>query len=162
MTDYSSIPPVVLQRAAERGTAVHEAIAGVITPEQLPSQWHGYLKAARRWEEVNLAKYAWHEERFFNHEIGITGQLDALMVRPTRLVLIDWKTPVVYSPSWDIQMNAYMKLLEWNGCSVEEAWVVQLSKNGTYTQTIVQKDPAKWTYFLTLLSIYKETPWSRA
>ena len=154
MTDFSAIPAHILQGAADRGTAVHEAIAGIVALETLPSQWHGYVRAAREWERTQCFGYTWQEKRLYDKDLMITGQMDALLVSGE---LVDWKTSARWSPSWEIQMNAYMKMLQKNGHDVHKAVIVQLMKDGTYKATSVKEDPSKWHTFLCLLSIYKET-----
>ena len=156
MGGYEHIDPSVLQKAAERGSAVHEAIAGSISCKDLPIQWHGYYEAYVEWHEVAEPDYVFQEKRLYDDDLMITGQMDAVARIQDKLILLDWKTSNKPSPSWDIQMNAYMRMLQKIGHSVHEAWIVLLSRMGRYQVIKVPYQAQLWHEFLSLLSMYRE------
>lgn len=133
----SHIDPIVLERKTILGTAVHQAIAGFFCgiPSVLTDEEGGkYFSSFLLWNSVRKPVVFDFEQRLYDHDLMITGCVDAILRFPDSndLVLIDWKTS--YNPdklNWPLQASFYMSLLAKNGISdVTKATFVKLDKFG--------------------------------
>lgn len=105
--DFSKIPPDVLKRAGERGSAVHKAIedflnSGMKTMPQLDIEYYSYWDQFTKWREerTNLLNIFGTEIRIISEKLGCKGIIDCIaefknIDRDTTdpvIALIDWKT----------------------------------------------------------------------
>ena len=133
-TDFSKIPPDVLQRAADRGTDVHAActtFAKGLPVMGLPVELRGYFDSYRRWFEQIVQEVILVEERLFDEANGYCGQIDLLVkTKQGEVVLVDLKTPIALSKSWKLQIASYRHLLEMNGYHPDRCGSLRLSPDG--------------------------------
>jgi len=128
--DFSAIRPDVLEHAAERGTAVHVAIAtycqGLWVPA-LAAERQGYFDSFRRWFDRYVRDVGNVEQDLTDTEYGFHGHPDAYL----RIngsddgCLIDWKTPATVSLSWRPQTAAYRHLT-----GADRNMAIRLKANG--------------------------------
>lgn len=124
----------MLQAAAERGTAVHEACAmhaqgmwSFVTPPAIV----GYVDSFRRWFDKIVGEVLLVEERLFDEANGYCGQIDLLVsTKGGELWLVDLKSPVTLSKSWRVQIASYKNLVEINGHKLDRAGSLRLRKDG--------------------------------
>lgn len=123
--DFSNIPPDVLRRAGERGSAVHKAIEEFLKSDmmkipQIDLEYLGYWDQFKTWlaERTYLGKIYGVEIKIISDTVGCKGIIDCIAEfknkddDKTRVALIDWKT----SSRLDMfrtkcQMQLYYELL---------------------------------------------------
>ncbi|MFP4087737.1 MAG: hypothetical protein ACLFUL_13190 [Desulfobacteraceae bacterium] len=118
-SDFSRIPPDVLQRAAARGTEVHglcAAIAKGLYSVKIPEGCGGYVNSFRSWFK-NVQDVLLVETRLKDPVYQYHGTPD-LVVRlkgDSTPRLIDLKTPAALGLLWAAQIAAYERLFTANG-----------------------------------------------
>lgn len=115
-SDFSHVPPGVLQAASERGTAVHNACFAYaqglpqisIRPDVAP-----YVESFIRWFDRVVDYVILCEQRITDERFGYHGEPDLLvMSKHQEVILIDVKTPVTKIKPWRVQLAAYKNLCE--------------------------------------------------
>lgn len=137
MNDFSKIDPRVLEAKCSIGVSVHEVIEQDIKGEfgwPIPGG-EGYFESYLRWKKRINPKFIQSEERYFDDELMITGQIDALADIDSVLrlpLLIDFKTSAQESKeTWPMQAHLYSYLLNKNGMVVHPKQIfIKLDKNG--------------------------------
>lgn len=151
LKDRSEINQMVLKDKADIGTEVHSNIHmdwigvpasfamfavrrpfdGHMIREELRGE--GYFNSYLTWKDGRDLPYKIMEERFYDDELMITGQVDALIQTESGLQLIDFKCS--YAPEleiWPMQAHFYYYLLMRNGIDVVPNFVfMQLKKDGS-------------------------------
>lgn len=135
-SDFSQIDPAVLANKCRIGTNVHEAIADDIE-QRFPcpdADAMGYFNSFSAWNDQLKPVFLQSEQRYYDHEKMITGQIDALIrLRGWNLpVLVDFKTSAQESKeTWPMQAHLYNFLLKANGIAVNPTYLfVKLNKMG--------------------------------
>ena len=135
-SDFSHIDPEVLQRKAEIGTQVHEAISDDINmrfPVVSPSS-QGYLDSYLKWRHETNPIFLQSESRYFDDTKMLTGCIDALAILQgsSEPVLVDFKTSAQESREvWPMQAHLYDYLLRCNGIDPDTRFLfVKLNKWG--------------------------------
>ena len=77
--------------AADRGNAIHDAIAKAIKGEDFEEQWKPYVEAVFPHIKV-LGKAAWTERVLVNAEAGYAGRADIGIETELHEVILDFKT----------------------------------------------------------------------
>ncbi len=142
--DFSGIDEGVLNRKAELGTRVHEAIQQEIAGEMesLPQSETGYLESWKRWCAVLDPQFVQSEKRYFDDQRMITGCIDALARFPSeeKLVLVDWKTSANESPvTWPMQAHLYFYLACGEHALQKRFLFVKLDRNSNLPQVFHYK-----------------------
>ncbi len=161
---YDSVPKQTLEKAAERGTAVHALCSAIakgawITDGMIPKELVGYIHSFRMFEDKFVEDYQIMEERFTSKQFGYTGQIDLLILDMNKEpVLVDLKTTSTKPKTHRIQLAAYQNLLAENNLYVESAMIVYLDREGHNPQ-IVEIDDNEFDdemrIFLSALDCYK-------
>lgn len=152
-SDYSHIDPKVLANKARIGTEVHQAISDCLNDEFpiLGKDCKGYFESFLCWKDSFRQIFHRSEERFFDDELMICGQIDALCLYPEFKMpcLVDFKTSVRENYEvWQMQAHLYIYLLEKNGVGNEGfAQFVKLNRYGNkpdvftypYLQSVMDK-----------------------
>lgn len=149
LSDFSSIPTEVIQHKGLIGTWTHLAIDDEIhgrypyIPIELRREVEPYFYSFLRWRDRLNIKFIETSKRYYNDEIMVTGELDALIMYegnelPT---LIDYKTSASENPiSWPRQAHFYHYLIEAHGKKVRPAFCfIKLSKTGSLPKVIEYK-----------------------
>jgi hypothetical protein len=131
--DYSMIPQEVLQAAAHRGTAVHQAMhlyaKGTLDPESIDPAIAGYVAAGIRFHEESRLTIAHAEQMVFHEQYRYAGMFDLDCVIEDELLLCDYKTGIVLD-GHRAQLAAYLncrpKPRRWRRAAV------QLNEDGSY------------------------------
>ena len=123
--DFSNIPPDVLKRAGERGSAIHKAIeeflnSDMMTIPTIDFEYYPYWDQFKLWlkERTHIGKIYGTEIRIISEKLGFKGIIDCIAEfknkdqDETKVALIDWKT----SSNLDLfrtkcQMQLYYELL---------------------------------------------------
>jgi len=136
-TKFDQIPTTILQAKAEIGTNVHEAIVNSnlglpLCP--LTEREHKYLDSYLKWEELMEPTFLSSEQRLYDEDLMMTGQVDAIVSFPGRQEgrIIDFKTSLnANESSWCIQLGWYYLLCKKNSIQVNRnAFIVQLKDTG--------------------------------
>ncbi len=146
--DFGTIPQGVLDNKAEIGTNVHEAINMHVLGLPLPimtEREHKYFDSYLKWEEGHEPTFLCTEQRYYDDDLMLTGQVDAIVSFPGRSQgrILDFKTSSKESPlHWPIQAGWYRLLAMKNSLEVSDTThMLQLRDNGS---------PAKlYTYVIT-------------
>lgn len=139
LNDWSGIDPTVLARKAQIGTNVHKYIeeynAGSfpIPPDESLGYFDSYIRWAKEWNPKIIKA----EERYFDEDWMITGQIDMLIQTDLSfeggpgLTLIDFKTSANPSPTWPLQAHLYHHLASKAGLELSKRMLfIQLDKRG--------------------------------
>lgn len=112
--DFSMIPQDVLQNAARRGTAVHEALAllddEALDEETVGEEIHGYLMAYLRFKRESGFQPALIEHRSWHPVHRYAGTLDRTGTIGNDNIVLDFKTGVML-PGYRLQLAAYQAFL---------------------------------------------------
>lgn len=151
-SSLQNIPEDVLKRAADRGTRVHEAcdalILGIgIKPDE---EIKGYVESFRKWYPKDFID---KPDRFYCDKYMITGECDGIYKDGEDLVLVDFKTPIRESSTWNIQLSAYAYLARNEGYPISRIEVLKLDKQGKEPKVYVYED--QFEVFLGCLSAYR-------
>lgn len=131
-SDFSSVPPGVLENAANRGTRVHQAclckVRGLWSMPE--SDVEPFLSSFLRWlpsVEVIDAEF-----ELTDSALGLVGHPDLLVKfrGDSSLSIVDLKTPTQYNPIWRPQLAAYKYLAEHNGRVISRICSLRLSRQG--------------------------------
>lgn len=156
--NYSGISEKVLDRAASKGTSVHNSIEiyvkyGIIdvNPEH-KSYFDGFLDW---WEEVQ-PEVVGSEIRVYHKILQYAGTIDLLCYINGKLTLVDFKTTSSVSDmSCGIQLEAYAKALESHGIVVEDKMILHLKRDGKHRCIHYPANDAKrWKVFGALKTVY--------
>lgn len=137
ISDLSTVPAHILEKARQIGTAVHEAAQfldeGDLDMESLDPSIVGYMVGYQRFREEHEFKATLIEHRMVGEVDGMAYgmTLDRLgrMKGYDCEVLLDIKTSSRPSASWAIQTAAYV---DGYGCGDPFRLVVHVSKDGTF------------------------------
>jgi hypothetical protein len=155
------VPPDVLEAAAERGTAVHEACAAYASSLfwPCPEELEGYFKSFVHWYDRFVVEVYAVEERVEHPKLGYCGHLDfcGLIsgVRPKPVMaVIDYKTPFSESRSWHCQTQAYVEASK-EKYGAEIGGYLRLRKDGSLPVMGWVENPAQaFNAFCGALSAY--------
>jgi len=157
-SNYGGIPEYVLQRAADRGTAVHQAIDiyldyGVI---DIDPRYSEYVDAFLKWMgEVNPTIIA-TEQAIYHPSMMYCGTADCVCEIGGKTVLIDYKTTsTVHDKLVRVQLQAYESALVEHGIKIEEKRILQLKSGGEYAEYIYPAmDTEAWRVFTALKTVH--------
>ncbi len=132
-SDYSMVPPHILERKRQIGTAVHAAIdldlKGELDEESIHPAWEGYFKGWRKFKAESGFVIESSEQRIFSEKYQYAGTLDLVGELPSGPALIDTKTTVILMPSVGPQTAAYAEGI---GRPRIKRYALQLTPDGLY------------------------------
>lgn len=134
---YEKVPEVILNYAADRGTRIHEycdlyslnMLFGEVDEDCIL-----YVQAYINWFDENVEEVFSTEERLFSDELKIQGQIDliAKVKGYEGTSVIDIKSSLNLSKTYNLQTAAYRHLCEVNGTGISHRLIVQVKKDGTF------------------------------
>jgi len=149
LINFNGIDPGILKKAADFGTAVHQATAlddlGDLDEESLDPALKPYLEAWRGFR--GPMKFDAIEQPLCHPDYGFAGTPDRVKWN----TIYDIKTGTTVYPSTGIQLAGYSILA---GIPTARRLAVQLKADGTY-QVHEFKDRKDREIFLACLSVYK-------
>lgn len=160
-TGVYTIPKCFLEPAAERGTAIHTLIEGILSgfycePED---DKKSYIDAFKEFKSSILDKFIDSceeliiENRYYSMEMLVTGKMDVILCFKDETLIFDWKTSSKYSRSWELQGAAYEMILEENGFPNAHCTTVHLQKNGKFKT--YQTEKKHRSVFTDCLELYR-------
>lgn len=127
------IPEDILNRAAERGTLVHELCDQRIEGFDdlfIPDHVQGYIDSFSQWHTDDRV-YVKNPGRLYCDTYMITGESDCIYADDNDgLVLVDFKTSANEGKTWHLQGSAYKHLLRKEGYTISRIEFVKLDKDG--------------------------------
>ena len=149
------IDPNVLAHAAERGTKVHkicEAIVIGLGEIGVDDETRGYVESFKKWWEqgIDVVKM---EQRFWDDELCLTGQVDLIINTEDGLAIVDLKTSSKPSKTWPAQGAAYAYLAKKEGFDIKKIYFLHLNKQGNAPK--IYEYPINDNFFLSMFKIYK-------
>jgi hypothetical protein len=153
LTDFSRVPPAVLEAASQFGKAVHRACElddlGTLDEDSLDPALKPYLQAWRKFSAEHQVQWDVIEEPVYHATMRYAGTPDRFgLVNGVRTV-VDIKSTAQLYPAVGPQLSAYANaLLE----PFAIRMAVQLKADGTYVAK-TYKDPTDWPMFASLLTL---------
>ena len=162
-TDFSMIPPDVLQAAADRGSKVHAICAGIALGEWVPKpppELSGYISSFRQWFKY-VDKVWLVEEELVDRAYGFKGHPDlavSLIGDEDFIRVLDLKTPATKTPTWAAQIAAYNHLVggAFPGKEIRRSGTLRLRKDGRPPVLDEYQDSARdFQAFVSALTAWK-------
>lgn len=158
---YKGIPEKVLDRAADKGSAVHNAIENWLKFEiiDIPDEHKGYFDAFMDWWNVRKPVLIGSELRLFHKLMRYGGTGDLACIIDGKRNVVDYKTTYTLSEMMlRVQLEGYGQALASHGFVVEEKRGLQLKKDGTWKEEIFKaNDSIAWRTFGALKTVYDYT-----
>lgn len=155
---YRGVDEELLNRAAQRGTAVHNAIENYIKfgIEDIADEYRGYFEAFLKWYREKDVQPIATESIVYHKTLRYAGTADMPAIVDGRIICVDFKTSAsVNKMLTGIQLEAYAKAYESHGFGFDGKAILHLKANGTYSWVPYNKnDVESWGVFGALLTIY--------
>ncbi len=135
-SDFSKVPPEVLEKKKIIGQNVHVAIKDDVDGEfpVVSDEECGYFESYRKWYGRVLPEFIQSEKRYFCDKKMLSGCIDGLVIMPgsDAVVLIDFKTSAQESSeTWKMQAHLYYYLIKESGEKVSDKFLfIKLDKTG--------------------------------
>jgi len=169
-TNFDAIDPVVLHRAANRGTRVHRYCELHMLGEYYPQpeeELVGYIDSFIQWYDKIVEKLICTEQRIYNNQYKLTGAIDivAILKGDKSPTIIDIKTPASESKTWCLQTAAY-RLLYNSKMDVklhaDRRIALRLDKKGGYPKIHEYTENGRdLRLYLSALEVYKYFKYGR-
>lgn len=153
-TGLDKIPQDIVEKAADRGHKVHKICESIVLgfgDLGVDEQTKPYVDSFKQWLEMGHDIYQ-IEQRFFDDDLKITGQVDLLLKCKENVLIIDLKTSYKPSKTWPIQGAAYAYLARKNGLPVNQIQFLHLSKAGKFPK--IYEYPLNDKLFLSVVETY--------
>lgn len=150
-----AIDPDIVANAARRGTKVHQICEGIVQglgEIGVDDETWGYVESFKKWWGDGLDVAAM-EERFWDDELHITGQVDFIIREETGLTIVDIKTSSRPSKTWQAQGSAYAYLAKKTGYDINKIIFLHLNKHGKEPK--LYEYPIDDSFFLAILRVFK-------
>lgn len=155
---YGGIDETVLNAAAERGTAVHNAIENytLFGIDDIAPEYSGYLAAYKAWCNDFNPQPISTERKVYHKVLRYAGTSDLIAMIEGKRILVDYKTSATVNKMLTgIQTEAYAKAYESHDYPIDGKAILHLKKNGKYTWVYYDKnDSASWDVFGALLTVF--------
>ena len=154
---YQSISPEVLDQAASRGTAVHNAIENYLRfgIEDIDPRYAGYLEGFKKWWETRKPEVIATESRVYHKILRYAGTSDLLATISGRTTMVDYKTSAgVNTKLCDIQLEGYDRAYESHGVKIEDRMILHLTNDGGFSEVPFKRSAKSWSVFSALLTIH--------
>lgn len=153
---YGDVDPDVLDKAARRGTAVHNATENYakfgimdIEPDYEP-----YLMAFVKWWKRNNPVLLGSECRVYHKQLGYAGTSDLLCLIGDQVVLVDYKTSYqVNSMLCAVQLEGYDRAWESHGVKIDERKILHLKRDGNGDEIDFPRSMKCWKVLNALLTV---------
>lgn len=153
LTDFSRVPPHVLQAAADFGKAVHRACElddlGELDETTLDDALLPYLQAWRKFSAEHDVQWEQIERPVYHATMRYAGTPDRFGKVNGRPTVVDIKSTAQLYPSVGPQLAAYANALQ---NPYADRIAVQLKADGTYVAK-PYKDPTDWPVFASLMTL---------
>lgn len=137
---YGGVNKQSMMAAAERGTAVHNAIEiyNEYSVGDISDEYKGYLDAYIDWKSKNNVKVFRSEVKMYHKSDLYAGTADLLCEIDGKIFLVDYKTVSLiderHEKMYGVQLEAYAQALKSHGLAVEGKCVLHIKKDGTWRE----------------------------
>lgn len=156
---YGGIDEEVLNRAADRGTAVHNAIENYVKfgIEDIPPEHAGYFEGFLKWVKEHDVKPYGNEIRLYHKSLMYAGTADMAASVDGLDTLVDFKTSAsVQKMLCGVQLEAYDRAVQSHtgGKGFERKAILHLKRDGTYNMILFNSCEMEcWRVFTALLTV---------
>ena len=156
--EYGGVDERTLEKAANRGTAVHNAIENWLKFgfDDLDPEYHGYMDGFLNWWNLRKPKLIASEVRTYHRLLNYAGTVDLVAEIDGEINLIDFKTTSrLIEKNCKVQLEAYSKAMESHGIDIQKKRILHLSHDGKWQEPeYPAKDAEAWRVFGSLKCIY--------
>jgi hypothetical protein len=153
LTDFSRVPPHVLEAASNFGKAVHMACElddlGTLDEAALDPALAPYLQGWRKFSQDYAVEWDCIEEPIYHATMNYAGTPDRFGNVKGEFTVVDIKSTAQLYPSVGPQLSAYANA---KGNPFAKRLAVQLKADGTYVAK-PYTDPTDWPVFASLLTL---------
>ena len=153
---YKEVSPEILNKAANRGTIVHNACENyaLYGVEDICPEYAGYFAAFLNWWNENNPSPLATEVKVYHRILRYAGKADLLCLINGRVTLVDYKTSSqVNKMLCGVQLEGYDRAFESHGIKIEDRLILHLCRNGLYSAVPFEKSSKRWSVFSALLTI---------
>lgn len=154
---YGTVDRAVLNNAASRGTAVHNAIENWIDYgiEDITPELGGYFDGFLAWYQKFKPEILGSECRVYHKTLRYAGTVDLPCIIDGKQTMVDVKTTsALITMLARVQLEAYVRAYESHGEMFEQKAILHLKKDGTFTMELYpMRDREAWTTFSALLTV---------
>ncbi|MBQ4447399.1 MAG: hypothetical protein II897_03805 [Clostridia bacterium] len=156
---YKDVDEKILNEAANRGTAIHNAIENYILygVKDVPECYEGYFEAFRTWyKDMNPEPLA-TECRVYHKSLLYAGTADLPCLIDGKRILVDHKTSATVNRMLTgVQLEAYSKAYESHGFRFDGKAILHLMPTGKYQWVFYDRnDLESWEVFGALLTVHR-------
>ena len=133
---YGEADPIALQRAAEKGTAIHDALQTLDEKGEVEvdDEYAGYIQAYLKFREEHNVE--WEKIEWMLTNGMYAGRLDRYGLVDGVPCILDFKTTSriskLHELLYSVALTLYFKLVRFNGKIADKIYVLQLKSDGTY------------------------------
>ncbi len=157
-SEYGAIDRKVLQRAADKGTDVHNAIENWLKfgIEDISPENEGYFDAFMDWWEQRNPELIGSEVRVYHKLLRYAGTVDLIALIDGEVNLIDFKTThKLIEKNCGVQLEAYTQALASHGITIERKRILHLRKDGKWDDPqFPAHDAQRWRVFNSLKAVH--------
>lgn len=149
------LDPDVVANAARRGTQVHKICEGIIEglgELDVDDETRPYIESFKQWWSLGHDIVVL-EERFWDDDLEITGQVDMIINTPDGLAIVDLKTSSAPSKTWAAQGAAYAYLARLEKHDIKKIYFIHLLKTGKPAK--VYEYPLDHDFFFSIYRTWK-------
>lgn len=155
---YKDVDEEILNKAAARGTAVHNAIENytLFGITDIEPDYEGYFRAFREWWNEVKPKALGTECRVYHKVLRYAGTADMPVIIDGKRILVDFKTSAgVNRMLTGVQLEAYAKAYESHGVMFDGKAILHLKSDGKYSWMYYDKnDTESWEVFGALITVH--------
>ena len=155
---YRGIDEGVLNTAAERGTAIHNAIENFVRfeIEDIDPAFRGYFDGFLRWWEREKPVSIATERRIYHKYMRYAGTADMPCVIGGKLTCVDFKSSAqVVEMLCRPQLEAYARAFDSFGYKFDQKAIVHLKRDGNYAMEVYKaNDTEAWEVFGASLTLW--------
>lgn len=132
---YDRVDSYTLDKAAQKGSAVHDAIENYIKfgIDDIPTEHRGYFDAFIDWWNEYKPVVVGSEIRIYHKLMRYGGTVDLLCYINGELTLVDYKSTYVLSDmTCGVQLEGYAQAFASHGIRVQKKKILHLKKDGSF------------------------------
>ncbi len=155
--EYERVSEWTLRKAAERGTAVHNAIENYIKfgLDDTDPEYKGYMDSFHEWWAMSDPEVIGSEMRVYHKTLRYAGTIDLVAKIDGKVTLIDYKTTSrLMDKNLRVQLEAYAQALKSHGIEVERKMALHLKSEGWRAPEYDRMDPEALRVFTSLKCLY--------
>ena len=152
---YKTVDPDTLNRAARRGTAVHNALENYakFDIEDIDPDLRGYFDAFLNWWELRKPEVIATECRLYHKIMRYAGTADLICLIDGKVTLVDYKTSSqVNTKLCAVQLEGYDRAFESHGIKIDNRLILHLSKND-YQEVPFERNAKCWSVLSALITV---------